>query len=624
MKVYQDNVLKYKAEIIRLDNSLRRLSTLRLVVFVFSVIILVFLANERLVGSMLIVAPLCVFAFGLLVRRYNNVDNLKKDTTFLKEINEREVLRLENKLSEFPTGQTYVNGEHPYVSDLDIFGQHSLFQLINRTTTGSGEALLAEWLSTPAAKDIILERQQAVKELSPKLDWRHHFQAAGMEFTHTKSDYAKLLAWMEKPVWFLQRQLKYLLLIIPLSILSTSAAIYFFIEFLFLGNPLGAIPLIITFLVNGLVLRMVRPLAEEILENIDRDIKILNAYQSLIMKVESEKFNSEILQRLQAAMRRNDHSAATEINKLKRIFEVFKLRGTKRELNHQFYSVFNNLWFFDIYLIILTEKWKNKNGSSIGVWVSAISEFEVLSSLAGFHYSNPNFAFPDIEDASYRIHFEMLGHPLISAKKRVYNDFSLNGRGEIAIVTGSNMAGKSTFLRTVGVNMVLALTGAPCCAKYGQVSNLKIFTSMRTQDSLEEGVSSFYAELKRIEQLLKLIEIGQPIFFLLDEMFKGTNSKDRHRGGFSLIKQLKELNAFGIISTHDLDLAILAGKHKIVINYSFNSTIREGEMIFNYVLSQGLCSDFNASELMKRSGIKVLPYVEGNRDKPDSNLKIDI
>jgi DNA mismatch repair ATPase MutS len=282
-------------------------------------------------------------------------------------------------------------------------------------------------------------------------------------------------------------------------------------------------------------------------------------------------------------------------------------------MNHQFYAAFNNLWFLDVYLIILTEKWKNKNGSSIGGWVSAINEFEALNSLAGFQYSNPTFTFPEIKDDSYCIHFEMLGHPLISEKKRVSNDFSLNRRGEIAMITGSNMAGKSTFLRTVGINMVLALTGAPCCAKHGQLSNLKIFSSMRTQDSLEEGVSSFYAELKRIEQLLKLIQSGQPIFFLLDEMFKGTNSKDRHRGGFSLIKQLKELNAFGIISTHDLDLAVLAGKHTIVTNYSFNSNIREGKMNFNYLLTNELCSDFNASELMKQSGIKVLPYVEGDQ-----------
>lgn len=610
MNTYQSNIQKYKTTILKLDKVSNRLSALRLVAFVFSAIIIIILANERLVTLLLIVVPLCVLGFGLLIKRHNQVDHLKRYTTFLKEINEYEVLKLENKLSGFPTGQTFINRDHPYVSDLDIFGPHSLFQLINRATTESGHVLLAEWLSAPAAKDVILERQQAVKELSPKIEWRQHFQASGMHFKHTKSDYNKLLAWIEKPIQLLPRQSKYLIVIVPLSILSTSAAVYFFIQFLLLGNFAGIVPLTITLLVNALVLRRVRSLAEEILENIHRDIKILGGYQSLIIKIELEKFHSKILQQLQSALSHNNYSAASEINKLKKILEIFQLRGRKRELNHQFYSAFNNLWFLDVYLIILTEKWKYKNGSYLRGWNSAVSEFEVLSSLAGFHYSNPSFTFPEIKEESYSIHFEMLGHPLISPEKRVCNHFSLNGRGEIAMITGSNMAGKSTFLRTVGVNLVLALMGAPCCAKSGQVSNIKIFSSMRTQDNLEEGVSSFYAELKRVEQLLKLIESGQAIFFLLDEMFKGTNSKDRHRGGFSLIKQLEELNAFGIISTHDLELANLAGKHMIVTNYSFNSGIQEGEMIFNYELTDGLCKDFNASELMKKSGIKILSRIE--------------
>jgi DNA mismatch repair ATPase MutS len=172
------------------------------------------------------------------------------------------------------------------------------------------------------------------------------------------------------------------------------------------------------------------------------------------------------------------------------------------------------------------------------------------------------------------------------------------------------MAGKSTFLRTLGVNLVLALMGAPCCAASGKVSPIKIFTSMRTQDNLEEGISSFYAELRRIEQLLKLIESGQAIFFLLDEMFKGTNSQDRYKGGASLIRQLSELNAFGIISTHDLELAKLTANDPHVANFSFNSEIKEGEIIFNYALTKGICNDFNASALMKKSGIKILPDTE--------------
>ena len=183
------------------------------------------------------------------------------------------------------------------------------------------------------------------------------------------------------------------------------------------------------------------------------------------------------------------------------------------------------------------------------------------------------------------------------------------------MITGSNMAGKSTFLRTVGVNLVLAFMGAPCCAASGQVSPVRLFTSMRTQDDLEAGISSFYAELKRIEDLLRLIRQGEPVFFLLDEMFKGTNSQDRHRGGFSLIKQLSKLNAFGIVSTHDLALAELTGSRSIATNFSFNSELRDGEMTFNYILTPGLCQDFNASELMKRSGIKVLADIEGDNQR---------
>lgn len=460
------------------------------------------------------------------------------------------------------------------------------------------------------SKDVILQRQLAIKELAAKPEWRQNFQATGMHFRHKKSDYAKLLAWAQKPVYLLPRQSKYMMIVIPLSILATVALVYFIIQFLFLGNVEGIFPLAIISLINGLVLRKVKPAAEEIIDNLHQNIKVLGGYRSLILDIQSEKFQSAILQHIQSILRHRESSAATEINRLKKIVAVFELRGRRREFNHAFYAVFNNLWFFDVYLIFLTEKWKQKNGSYLNAWTSAVSEFEVLSSLAGFYYSNPSFTFPEIKDEPYVIQFEMIGHPLIGAEKRVCNHFSLDGKGEIAMITGSNMAGKSTFLRTVGVNLVLALMGAPCCAKSGKVSNMKIFTSMRTQDNLEEGVSSFYAELKRIEQLLSLIKSGEAIFFLLDEMFKGTNSQDRYKGGVSLIKQLHELNAFGIISTHDLELAKLAGNHMIVANFSFNSEIKAGEMLFNYALTSGICMDFNASELMKRSGIKILSDVD--------------
>lgn len=609
MGTFQSNIQQYQSASLRLTQVLNRLSTLRLIAFVFSLILVVILANERWGTLLLTVSSLCVLVFGLIIKRYNQVAYLRRHTTFLKEINENEVLKRENKLSGFPTGQAYTSRDHPHVADLDVFGPHSLFQLLNRTTTESGNVCLAEWLSVPASKEMILERQEAIQELTPKLAWRQDFQASGMHFRNTKSDYNKLLAWIEKPVELLPNKSKYLLACILLSLLSTSSAIYYSIHAFTSDNLVYIIPLFIFLYINFRVLKRVAPLAEEMIDCTHENVKILGGYVSLITKIESEKFHAAILQRCQSALNHNNHSARKEINKLKKILEMFQLRGTKRSSGNFFYSIFNILWLFDVYWILITEKWKYRNSSYLRGWAFAVSEFEVLNSLAGFYYSNPSFIFPEIKEMPYHIRFESLGHPLINQESRVCNDFHLEGRGEIAMITGSNMAGKSTFLRTVGVNLVLAFMGAPCCAKSGQVSNIQLFTSMRTQDNLEEGVSSFYAELKRIEQLLKLIKSEQPVFFLLDEMFKGTNSRDRYRGGVSLIKQLSEINAFGIISTHDLELAKLAGSHMIVSNYSFNSEIQNGEMSFDYELTHGICRDFNASELMKKSGIRILPNI---------------
>ncbi len=612
MNIYQLNIQKHNTTILKLAKVLSRLSILRLIVFIFSASLITILANERLFIPIIIITPLCALGFGLVIKRYNKTNRIKRHTTFLKEINEAEILRSNNKLSAFESGKSFIKRDHPYISDLDIFGSHSLFQLLNRTTTESGQILLAKWLLEPADMPTILNRQEAVSDLSTKIVWRQDFQAIGMQFKNDKSDYNKLLTWIEKPVLLLPHQYKYLIISILLSLLSTAAAAFFIIHVFEADWYVYCLPLLIVLLINHLVIRGVRPISEEIIESTQYNIKVLGGYQSLINKIESENFHSAKLQRLQSTLSRNGYSAASEINKLKKILEIFQLRGTKADsiAKNQFYSVLNIFWLLDIYWIILTEKWKQKNKSYLKGWALAVSEFEVLSSIAGFHYSNPSFNFPEIKEEPYQIHFELLGHPLIDIENRICNNFHLTGRGEIAMITGSNMAGKSTFLRTVGVNLVLALMGAPCCTKSGQVSNLLIFTSMRTQDNLQEGVSSFYAELKRIELLLQLIESGKDICFLLDEMFKGTNSQDRHKGGVSLIKQLSELNAFGIISTHDLELAKLAGNHMIVANYSFNSEIQQGEMTFNYQLTQSICRDFNASELMKRSGINVLSNID--------------
>ena len=606
MNTYQQNIEQHQQTVTELNKKLTELSWSRLVVFVFAVFLIVLFASNGMAVITWLLVLVGGGSFAFLMKQHNQVTYQKQHATFLAEINEQEILRQQNQLATFPDGRTFIRRDHPYVADLDVFGSHSLYQLLNRTTTEAGRERLAAWLSEAAPSAEIINRQRAVQELTPKLAWRQEFQAAGQHFTNRQSDFCKLLTWLDEPVQLLPHQTKYLAISVILALLTTLALLYH-MRFAYASDfLLNSLPLIAMLIVNLLFLKRLKPLAEEIIDRTHENVKTLAGYQALILKIEAEEFHSPLLQQLQAAFRQDNFSASQEINTLKKILEIAQLKGTESTGDNKLYPIINILWLIDPHWIIRAERWKTRNQSYVKAWADAVGTFEALSSLAGFAHANPTYTFPEVREGACTIRFDTLGHPLLHPDRRVCNDFNLRSADNIVMITGSNMAGKSTFLRTVGANLVLALMGAPCCATSGEVTVMQLFSSMRTQDNLEEGVSSFYAELKKIEQLLKLIQSGEPVFFLLDEMFKGTNSKDRHRGGFSLIKQLEELNAFGIISTHDLELADEAGKHALVTNYSFNSDIREGEMTFDYRLTPGLCRDFNASELMRRIGSNIL------------------
>ena len=613
MKVYQENIKKYNAKTLRLKKVLNRISLLRLFIFVISSIILITLFSINLITPIFIVFPISIICFALVIKHHNKIAYLRKQTSFLKRINESEILREKCNLEEFDTGYKFINQNHPYTSDLDIFGQHSVFQLVNRTTTESGMILLSEWLSEPAPNSEINDRQKATKELSHKLDWRQDFQASGMHFQNKKSDYYKLLDWVEAPVVLLKYRRTYIAVSIILSVLSILALYFYIPHFDSSSWFIYLLPLITVLFIINRILKKVKPIADNIVETSQENINTFRGYRTLINKIECENFKSEKLHQLKSLLSNNNYSAFNEINRLCRLLEFVQQRGTSKKKipikGNPFYYLLNSFLLLDIYVIIGTEKWKSKNKAFLRSWAEVVSEFEVINSFAGFCYSNPSYTFPEITEKNNYVHFESLGHPLINSNKRVCNNFHSEGQGDIVMITGSNMGGKSTFLRTVGVNLVLALAGAPCCAQYGQVSNLKLFTSMRTQDNLKEGISSFYAELSRIEKMLKLIESSQNNFFLLDEMFKGTNSEDRHKGGFSLINQISKLNTSGIIATHDIELAKLSENKMLVTNYSFNSEIINDSMNFSYELHPGICNDFNATELMKKIGIKILSNI---------------
>ncbi len=610
MEIYQENIKTYDTKILSLKKVLKRISFLRLFIFVISSIILIYLISTKLFTPFFIVLLISIILFALVITHYNKIDYLCKHTSFLKKINESEILRENCNLEEFDTGHQFINQNHPYTSDLDIFGQHSIFQLVNRTTTESGMMLLSEWLSEPAPNDEIRDRQKAIKELSQKLDWRQDFQASGMHFQNKKSDYYKLLEWVEAPIVLLKHRFIYIAIAIVLSALSL-LGVYLSMSNMDSSNGyIYILFLIAVLVVNYIILKKVKTIADHIVETSQKNINTLRGYQTLINKIESESFKSEKLVKLKSVLSKNEYSAFKEIKKVCKLLDFSQQRGVNKIKmpikGNPYYAILNSFLLLDIYLIIGTEKWKSKNKMFLKSWAELVSEFEVINSFAGFCYSNPSYTFPEITEKNNYVHFESLGHPLINANKRVCNNFHSEGQGNVVLITGSNMGGKSTFLRTVGVNIVLSLAGAPCCAKNGLISNLKLYSSMRTQDNLKEGFSSFYAELDRIGKMLRLIINNHDVFFLLDEMFKGTNSEDRHKGGFSLVSQISKLKTSGIIATHDIELAKLSEHKSLVTNYSFNSEIKDDSMIFSYELQPGICHDFNASELMKKSGIKII------------------
>jgi len=611
MKIYRDNIKIYDAKLLKLSKLLDRISFLRLFIFVISSMILIYLFSSNFSTPILIVFLLSILCFGAAISHHNKTAFLKKHTAFLKGINESEILREKCNMEEFDTGHHFINQNHSYTSDLDIFGQHSIFQLLNRTTTESGMILLSEWLSEPAPNDEIYDRQKAIKELSQKLDWRQNFHASGMHFQNKKSDYNKLLTWVEAPNVLSKYRRIYIAVAIILPVLLLLSFYFFYAN---LNSPNTIIylsPIILILLINYMILRKVKTIADDIVETSTKNLETLQGYRTLFNKIESESFKSKKLYDLQLILIHGKYSALNEIKRLCSLLEFSQQRPIKKIPigGNYIYHLLNTFLLLDIYLIIGTEKWKSKNKAFLKSWAEVVSEFEVINSFAGFCYSNPSFTFPEITEKSNYVHFELLGHPLINSNERVCNNFQSEGQGDVIMITGSNMGGKSTFLRAVGVNIVLGLAGAPCCSTKGQISNLKLYSSMRTEDNLKKGISSFYAELNRIEKMLKLIESSHNVFFLMDEMFKGTNSEDRHRGGFSLINQIRELNTSGIIATHDIELAKLSENKMLVTNYSFNSEIKDSSMIFSYELHPGICNDFNASELMKRSGIKILSNI---------------
>lgn len=585
---YNENATRYAAEEGKWERVSFRYSVIRIILFVISLFLFVYFANAREPLYMAFIVVGFPLFFGFLVRSHNNVIKQKKLAGNLREINEEELRRTQHNFSSLNTGEQYLSRDHAYAYDLDIFGQNSLFQLLNRTSTPSGESRLVHWLLNAGKNSELVERHEALSELTSDIPWNQEFQAAGRMIS-TGTNQSKLLSWLQKPADIPATPYIIAAFVLPVILLIA-------IGLVISGTISIYIPLIILF-VNGAILRKFQKRLLSVTTFTTGNARLLASYGALIRMIELRSFKAPLLVHLKEPFKHEDSLATKKISSLRKLADFLDGRG------NMFYQFLNIFFLLDIFLIHAAETWKNKNKDDIEFWFSNIGEFEALISFAGFQVSHPSYVTPTFSSTEV-FKVQGMGHPLIHPRERVANDFQMSGTGKVIIVTGSNMSGKSTFLRTVGVNAVLAYAGGVICAAKMELGIFRIFTGMRTEDNLEEHISSFYAELRRIKKLLEYIdEEGRPVLYMLDEILKGTNTHDRHKGSAALVKKLSASHALGFVSTHDLELGTLSKDNALIENYSFNSQIKDDEIIFDYTISEGVCRSFNASMLMKKIGI---------------------
>ena len=591
-EVYQQRIKKFSEREAFYTGRMGKFQLLRLGVFFAALVVFYMTFNIHDAFPIGIVLIFLIIFF--LVTRLDAKNTANRvHFGILKKINEDECRSLQGDFKIYKEGNQYIDATHPYSSDLDIFGKSSLFQFINRTTSAIGSDLLAETLKAPAAVEEIHLRQAAVSELTPMIDWRQEFQASGQEFKDNPGERESILNWLNEPAFFLNKKgLTAFTIFFPFITVSLVFASFWEL-------PGGYAFLAI--LIQGLIIYINRRKVEESYKDISQKVELLKLYSTLIAAIESGNFKSEKLASIKNYFILENVNASKHLKELSKIVNYLDFR-----LNIYFWTPLNLLTFWDIHWIREMEKWKEANKEKVLHWFNSLAEFEVLSSFANLYFNHPGWAFPEIIETGFIIDAKEAGHPLINPKQRVTNNIQIKGKAKIMLVTGSNMAGKSTYLRTVGVNMVLAMSGAPVCARSFVLSPVKPYTSMRITDSLEENASSFYAELKRLRDIIIAVKKGEQIFFLMDEILRGTNSNDRHIGSKALIKQMIKHNGTGIIATHDLELGKLENELPGNIeNFSFDVQIENDKLFFDYKLHKGICKSLNASVLMKKMGIEI-------------------
>jgi len=586
MDIYKLKADFFTVELNKINTKYNTISLFRLLsIFLFLTSIYFYFQKSEIFW--LFLAALFFASFLILMRIHSRLSFQRLLKKALLNVNEDEISFLKREKIPFENGVEFQDFHHPYAYDLDIFGEHSLFQNLNRTATYIGKKTLAATLLHKVTNKEILDNQQAVKELTEKIDWRQEFLAFAKVSQDNQSSYEGLLKWSKSSGSALSKNT------VILSYMSPALFLAAFLGYLITDNPVWVNCLSYLFIFNLIVLgKFVKRIQSEI-ANSGKIDSIIHQYSLLVKKIESEPFHSQKLIDLQQKLQFKSVNASTHLKKLS---ELFSRMDTVSNLVTA--MLFNGTFLFNLHVLKELIEWKKDHVEVLEDWLDVIGEFEKLNSMANLAYNNPDFVFPSI-NSEYKIGFTDMSHPLLNPKTRVGNDTHFYPQS-FMILTGSNMSGKSTFLRSLGINMVLGGMGSVVCASEATIHPLPVLVSMRLSDSLSDSESYFFAEIKRLKQIMDALE-EQPAFVLLDEILRGTNSDDKRNGTIEVLKKVIAKKTIGAIATHDIEVCLTTNDYPgILSNNCFEVEIRDNDLHFDYKLREGICKNKSATFLMKK------------------------
>ncbi len=578
---YTQQLHRYLEESDVLKSKLRWLSVSRLVAFIGTVLIIYLLKDHLLEAVISSVIGLGLFLF--LVRYYEDTKIAFRRVHALVKINETELKVLNHNYNNLPDGEAYLNAKHAYSHDLDLFGMGSFFQYLNRTVRSEGEAMLAQLLTSNSI-EAIGAKQETIDELAQNPEWRQNFAAQSTLVVQEISVH-RGISWLTSYKDFVPKRMRTIPALFLIGFLAVAIGVWQFqlpMVFVLLWMSMGL----------GITGRYYKRIAH-LSQKADKIKDLFKQHSMLLRAIEDHDFNAPQLRFQKQRLKVGEKKASEVIGKFSRLLNTMDYNS------NIFYAIFGNGCFLGaLWTAYYIEEWIQEYKEDVIEWFDVISFFEAYTSLGNFSFNHPYYTYPIVTNGPEVIDAKSLGHPLIPSHKNIRNDFSIDAK-DFFIITGSNMAGKSTFLRSVGLCMIMANLGLPVYAEECVYSPRKLITSMRSIDSLFKGDSYFLSELKRLKQVVQSVE-QEDYFVLLDEILKGTNSQDKAEGSKQFLSRLVRAKATGLIATHDLSLCQTSDEYPNVHNYHLDATIQDGELSFDYTLKQGISKTMNASFLLKK------------------------